>query len=163
MAQFYNPDKKEVITLTELSRRFNASIPEGLEEINGYFKLHQGTYPEHGPYDSVVIDKIRKKNGKYYQNFKVIPEELESKKARLKAYVKQYLDETVQEKDYDSIENACSYASSTNPTFASEAQKAIKFRDDVWVKVYELLNSETLSEMDDAEFMSELPTMDWKE
>ena len=163
MAQFYNPDKKEVITLTELSRRFNASIPEGLEEINGYFKLYPGEYPDHGPYDSVVIDKIRKKNGKYYQNFKVIPEELESKKARLKAYVKQYLDETVQEKDYDSIENACSYASSTNPTFASEAQKAIKFRDDVWVTAYEMLDSDNLADMSDGDFTGNLPTLNWDE
>lgn len=161
MAQFYNPDTKEILSLTELSRRFNASIPEGLEEINGYFKLYPGTYPEHGPYDSVVADKIRKKNGKYYQNYKVVPEDIDSKRARLKSYVKKHLDESVQEKDYDSIENACSYANSTNVQFAEEAQKAIKFRDDVWVAAYEMLDSDNLAEMSDGDFIGGLPLLNW--
>lgn len=163
MAQYYNPNTKEILSLSELSKKFNASLSEGLEEIKGYYKLFQKDYPKHSPYDSVVVDKIRKYDGKYYQYYKVIPEDIDSKKERLKNYVRRYLNESAKEKDYDSIETACSYINSTNPTFALEAQKAIKFRDDVWIKVYELLNSETLSEMDDAEFMSELPTMDWEE
>ena len=100
MANFYNPDTKEIISLIDLSRKFNASIPEGLEEINGYFKLFQASYPEHGTYDTVVTDKIRKKNGRYYQNYKVVPEPLESKKERFKSMAKAYLNDTVSEKDY---------------------------------------------------------------
>lgn len=163
MANFYNPNTKEIISITELSKKYNVSIPEGLDEIKGYYKIYQGTYPEHNINDSVILDKIRKKNGKYYQSYKVVQEDINAKKERFKEIVKKHLNETANEKDYDSIENACSYVNSTNPIFSEDAQKAIIFRDNTWNIAYEMLNSDNFSELSETDFISMLPNLDWNE
>lgn len=68
------------------------------------------------------------------------PEEIrEENESVLKGYVRRYLNAEAKKYDYDSIESAVSYVSSTDETYASEGQKFMKFRDDVWKAAYPLI------------------------
>lgn len=49
------------------------------------------------------------------------------------------LDTFVQTKNYDGILSAASYATSTNPTFAAEGQRAVILRDNTWATLYQIL------------------------
>lgn len=64
---------------------------------------------------------------------------LESLIEQTKARISAWLDEVVQAKGYDSIVSCASYANSTDPTFRSEAQTAIAWRDAVYRRGYEIL------------------------
>ena len=55
--------------------------------------------------------------------------------------VQAWMDETVQEKGYDNIFTACSYANSTNPKFKAEADACIEWRDRVWEYCYAALDN----------------------
>ena len=50
--------------------------------------------------------------------------------------VQAHLDTTAQERNYDSILNLCTYATSPTVKFADEAQVAVEWRDDVWMYCY---------------------------
>lgn len=56
-----------------------------------------------------------------------------------KSMISAWLDSVVQAKGYDSIVSCASYANSTDPTFRSEAQAAIAWRDAVYRRGYEIL------------------------
>jgi len=58
----------------------------------------------------------------------------------LDSMVEQRLDNFAKEKKYANIVSACSYATSSNPTFAAEAAYCVKMRDKTYAKCYELIN-----------------------
>ncbi len=58
--------------------------------------------------------------------------------ARLEAAVQKYMDSKAQERGYDSILSASSYAGFTNP-FQAEGQAFIKWRGAVWAYCYQEL------------------------
>lgn len=58
----------------------------------------------------------------------------------LDSMVEQRLDNFAKEKKYANIVSACSYATSSNPTFAAEAAYCVKMRDETYAKCYELIN-----------------------
>ena len=74
------------------------------------------------------------------------------------------LDATAQERRYDNILSACSYATSTDPTFAAEGQACVAWRDAVWAKCYSDLAKVQAGEMAQPtieDFLSSLPTLTW--
>jgi hypothetical protein len=74
------------------------------------------------------------------------------------------LDSVAKEKDYNSIEDAASYANSTNTTWAAEAQAAIAWRDAVWADYYDLVEKVNVGEeaiMDVSGFIDSLPVINW--
>jgi hypothetical protein len=89
------------------------------------------------------------------------PEEVQE---TLTAAVQAYLDAKVKERGYDSILSACSYATSTDTTFAAEGQVCAAWRDSVWRKCYGVLAAVTAGERDiptpDA-LITELPALVW--
>lgn len=46
------------------------------------------------------------------------------------------LDAFAKSRGYDGILSACTYVSSTNPKFASEAQQCVALRDSTWAALY---------------------------
>lgn len=76
------------------------------------------------------------------QNFfpPVDPEKtIEQVKKEIVASVQERLDKFAQGRNYDGILSACTYATSTIPTFAVEGQCCIGARDSTWAKLYEIL------------------------
>lgn len=53
--------------------------------------------------------------------------------------VQTYLDSVAKEKRYDNALTLATYATSSNPTFASEAKKFIEYRDVCWSTCYDIL------------------------
>jgi hypothetical protein len=49
------------------------------------------------------------------------------------------LDSFAQTRNYSGIMSACTYVSSTNPTFAAEGAYCVDLRDQTWAKLYEML------------------------
>lgn len=94
------------------------------------------------------------------------PETFDQAKARLSAVVQSYLDTKPQERNYDGILSACSYATSTNPKFAAEGQACVAWRDDVWASCYQMLadvQAGTRAIPTEAELIAELPVLTWPE
>lgn len=91
-------------------------------------------------------------------------EQEQATKQRLTAAVQRYLDETAQERNYDSILSLCTYASSGHARFSAEAKAGVKWRDDVWAKCYEMLaevEAGTRPTPTEAELLSALPQFTW--
>lgn len=85
-------------------------------------------------------------------------------KQELKAAVQAHLDATVQTRNYNGILSCCSYASSTDPSFASEGAAALVWRDEVWRHCYEVLaayeaGTRPLPTAD--VLIAELPVLNW--
>ena len=78
--------------------------------------------------------------------------------------VQSYLDTTAQERGYDNILSLCTYATSTNITFAKEGQIGVEWRDAVWAKCYEILAEVQAGTREVPEdIISELPVINWGE
>lgn len=75
------------------------------------------------------------------------------------------LDTFAQEKGYDGILSACSYASSTNSAFGVEGQKAMQLRDSYWSGLYgyldNILAGISTVPKNWTEIKSNLPTLSW--
>lgn len=85
-------------------------------------------------------------------------------KQELKEAVQAHLDETVQARNYNGILSCCSYASSTDPAFASEGAAALAWRDAVWRHCYDVLaeyeaGTRLLPTAD--VLIAELPALNW--
>lgn len=78
--------------------------------------------------------------------------------------IQKHIDATAQSKQYSDGISLASYDSSTNPTWASEAQIFIAWRDAVWAYAFTELdkvknNQRTQPSIED--FISELPQISW--
>jgi hypothetical protein len=80
------------------------------------------------------------------------------------AAIQKRLDDFAKTRNYDSILSACTYATSTVPTFAAEGQAAVDLRDATWAKAYEILNAVQAGKQampTEAELMAQLPAQAW--
>jgi len=78
--------------------------------------------------------------------------------------VQSYLDTTAQTRGYDGILSLCTYATSSNATFAEEGQAGVIWRDAVWTKCYEILAEVQAGTREVPEdIISELPVINWGE
>ena len=104
--------------------------------------------------------------GDHYEVVEVqayIPTETELQQ-QLKQAVQTYMDGAVQERDYDDLIAACSYASSTDHIFAAEGIACMKWRDAVWRKYFDVLaevDAGTREFPTAEEMIAELPVLEW--
>lgn len=82
----------------------------------------------------------------------------------LTSAVQTLLDTTASTRGYDGILSACTYATSTNPVFAAEAQACVEWRDACWTHCYQVMNNvqtglRAIPTV--AELLSELPAISW--
>lgn len=92
-------------------------------------------------------------------------ERLVSLQASIVSATQQSLDEFAQTRNYDGILSACTYATSTVPTFAAEGQRCVDLRDQTWSALYVILAEvelETRSAPDSfADIAGDLPELTW--
>ena len=84
--------------------------------------------------------------------------------AALTKAVQDYMDATVQARGYDGIATACTYATSSDETFAHEGQCCVHWRDKVWRYCYNALDEVLAGKRDiptAEELISELPELVW--
>lgn len=120
------------------------------EEISpfGYAILNEpNEHPFPGEYEVLVESTPVEIDGKWFKQYVIIPlpeNEIENikvaSKHQLLIDVQQHLDKTAQVRKYDSMLSLCTYATSTNAAFQAEAQAGVQWRDDVWTKVYSILD-----------------------
>lgn len=94
------------------------------------------------------------------------PVAVPSIKSELAAAVQAHLDAKARERNYDGILSLCTYATSTNTTFAAEGQAGVVWRDACWAKCYEVMQSViagTRAVPTAAELIAELPVFTWGE
>ena len=78
--------------------------------------------------------------------------------------VQSHLDTKAKERNYDNILSLCTYATSTNPTFAKEGQAGVVWRDSVWAKCYAILAEvQAGTRVMPTDIISELPIFTWGE
>ncbi len=86
--------------------------------------------------------------------------------AQYTAAIQAMLDAKAQEKRYDNILSACTYVTSTVPTFQAEGQACVEWRDAVWAQSYDLMaqvQAGTLAQPTIPALLAMLPTMTWPE
>lgn len=80
------------------------------------------------------------------------------------AAVQGLLDATAQQRRYDTIMSACTYADSTNATFKAEGQACVTWRDAVWAQCYADLAAVEAGQMTRPsvlDFVASLPKLTW--
>ncbi len=85
---------------------------------------------------------------------------------RLTNAVQQHLDAKARERNYDGIMSLCTYATSSDPTFAAEGQAGVDWRDAVWAECYRILGeveAGTRTIPTEDELLADLPGFTWPE
>ena len=89
-----------------------------------------------------------------------IEELMQQAKQQLTDAVQRHLDTTAQSRGYDGILSLCSYASSPNPPFATEAAAGLAWRDAVWLHCFGVMAAVQAGQRTiptEAELLAELP------
>lgn len=84
--------------------------------------------------------------------------------ARVTVAIQSRLDEFAQERGYDNMLSACTYATSGVPKFAAEGQYCVQARDATWSVAYGILadvQAGTRSMPSVNEVMAEMPALEW--
>ena len=84
--------------------------------------------------------------------------------AQYTAAVQNHLDAFFQDRGYDGVLSAATYATSSVPKFKAEGQYAVEARDATWARCYEILaavESGALPMPSQDELLAELPPLVW--
>ena len=132
-----------------------------LGDIDGYtyiYTLNLGEQHEQLNFTqvSLIIDEIRELERQRFLKYTTADATTSMMYANISATVQKMLDESANERGYDSIISECSYATSIG-AFGAEAQITVNWRDSVWAKVFEIQNA-TEQPATIEEFMAMLPT-----
>lgn len=85
--------------------------------------------------------------------------------ASMRNAVDRHVDETAQQRGYNSAAHCATYVSSTIPSWAKEAQAFVAWRDVVWVSVFQFFAEVQMGERpapnSPDEIIAELPAIEW--
>lgn len=163
--------------LYELKGEFsNVSFPDNIESCEdilaqyGVAKVHPTEKPEHNPYyeDVRELDPVFK-NGKWHQAWEIIPlsnmqsvEQIKSFKQVVKSTVHCKLEEFAMSKGYFSFASLVSYKDSTVEEWKEDAECAIKLRDTVWKRLFEIfqdIDNGSYLVIDEYDVLDKLPNI----
>lgn len=148
----------------------DGSIKEVVRKLSPFMKVLEGERianynpPAHDPELEVATPIEPVPEGELDIQFTVAPKSQEVYEAvqirRKTALVQNYLDTTAQEKGYDNILSAVSYAGSGHPVYDSEGVAYKFWRSDCWDAAFAILDavfagSRTMPS--DTDFLAELP------
>jgi hypothetical protein len=77
--------------------------------------------------------------------------------------IQQRLDTFAQERGYNGILSACTYATSNVPKFSSEGQRCVDLRDATWGKAYEIMQAIKDDVPTWEQVEAQLPALTWGE
>lgn len=155
---------------------FPLIFTNAIVEPLGYAMYDFSQIPECGVYQKVIEAKPAKNEyGIWRQQWQVVDlegqelidkqtAEAEKLKQEIIRATQKRLDDFARIRDYDSILSACTYAASTNATFAAEGQRAVRLRDDTWQALYNILGQiETQVRVVNgyADVEGDLPALTW--
>lgn len=63
---YYNPNTKDILSLTELRKLLNASIPRGTETVGDWYLIHDAKQPEYDPATQRLVPGPIEKQGDIY-------------------------------------------------------------------------------------------------
>ena len=115
---YYNPNTKESLSLMELRKRLNASIPRGTETVDGWYLIHDAEQPEYDPATQrIVPGPIEKQGDIYVRTWIVEPLPEEEIKARRRDEILAELDnlDSRSERSVRAISKALAHGQSPNP------------------------------------------------
>lgn len=126
---------------------FPKNIPESTLAEYNVFPVTEVSPPEHNPVMQKLVEEFPVlQSDTWHQVWSVqdrTPEEIMQVQQAIVADVtngvQQRLDEFAQTKNYDNIMSACTYATSTIPTFQQEGQRAVQLRDMTWAACYQIM------------------------
>lgn len=110
----------------------------------------------------IILDK-----GEYYEVTET-PQSTEKQQERIKNYLKavvqNWMDKTVQEREYDGVHTACLYVNSPIEKFQKEGQACLEWMSAVWVKCYAIQDEVLAGTREiptEEELIAELPVLEW--
>lgn len=167
----------QVVTEQEFRALFpNTGFPVQLTEqiINdfGGDVVFEGPQPQPTRYQVAYRDGVQQIGGKWYTKYSVRDMTADEKAAVDNATrmsivdsVQKRLDDFAKTRNYYNILSACTYATSTNTTFAAEAQYCVEKRDETWATVYQIeadvIAGKRPAPTSYADIEAELPALSW--
>jgi hypothetical protein len=121
---------------------------QSVEELAGYgwYPFVATTPPLYNLLTERVVATYSLNAGKVVDSWQVVPlttaeqvEIVRQVSVELGQAVKAHLNATVLARDYDSIVSACTYATSSVPSYQADGQACVNWRDAVWPAVYTIL------------------------
>ena len=157
---------------------FNTSFPTVFSPPEDYAYVFPTPIPDYNPITQYYIGKspILTSKGIWAEQWEIVdyPQEQiiinqEEQKNQIKTSIvqqtQQRLDDFANTKNYDGIMSCCTYASSTNQQFISEAEYCISARDATWTTLYQILsdveNNIRPIPSSFTEIEPELPVLEW--
>jgi hypothetical protein len=134
----------------------NVSFPRPLtDEMLAAFDVYPVVRLEPPAYDAATQDLVQNTvptlvDGEWQIGYTVVdltPEQITERLTAYKAQVQAHITAQVQDRmdafaatrNYHNMLSACTYATSTNPTFAAEGQRCVELRDATWAALYGVL------------------------
>jgi hypothetical protein len=162
-------------TITELLRdNPEVSFPSGIEdhaELMAGFSVYPAAETEqtHNPLTHAVIEGFELVDGSWLQVWieTALPADdvAEAVQRDFTRKMAALLNDFARTRNYDSIISAATYATSTNAQFATEGQRAVELRDEIWATGYQIIgdvlagNRPMPTRFED--ILPELPELTW--
>lgn len=127
---------------------FPRSFTNGILEGTGYEMYDYSQTPIVGPLQKLVeVAPTKHENGNWYQTWSVVDltgeelvvaqaKQIETTKQDIIVKTQTRLDAFARTRNYDGILSACTYVTSTVPSFKSDADYCVSARDATWAALY---------------------------